>query len=85
MAGLKVFTRRIMDIQLPDMNGEEALRAIRMKEHERSCHQRVIALTAYALRGEKERFIMEGFDGYLSKPMEIKELAVEIKRVMDLK
>lgn len=74
----------LMDVQMPVMNGEETLRAIRIKEQGTSCHQRVIALTAYALRGEKERFLMEGFDGYLSKPMEIRELAVEIKRVMSV-
>ena len=74
----------LMDIQMPVMNGEEALRAIRTKEQGTSCHQLVIALTARALRGEKERFLSEGFDGYLSKPMEQQELINEIKRVMKL-
>jgi len=43
----------------------------------------VIALTAYSLRGEKERFLAEGFDGYVSKPLGIKELLGEMARVMD--
>jgi CheY-like chemotaxis protein len=47
-------------------------------------HQQVIALTAYALRGEKERFLSEGFDGYVSKPLEIKELISEMKKVVDM-
>ncbi len=63
-----------MDIQMPVMNGEEALRAIRAKEYSNSSRQPVIAHTARALRGEKDRFICEGFDGYLSKPMLTKEL-----------
>ena len=74
----------LMDIQMPVMNGEEVLRSIRAKEEGTSCHQRVIALTAHALRNEKVRFLSEGFDGYLSKPMEQQELIDEMKRVMSL-
>ena len=72
----------LMDVQMPVMNGEEALRAIRAKEQGTSCRQRVIALTAHALRGDKDRLLSAGFDGYLSKPMEQKELITEMKRVM---
>ncbi len=75
----------LMDIQMPVMNGEEALRAIRTKEQGTSHHQRVIALTAHALHTDKERFLAEGFDGYLSKPLEQGELIIEMKRVMNLK
>ena len=74
----------LMDIQMPVMNGEEALRAIRAKEAGTTAHLKVIALTAHALRDEKERFLSEGFDGYLSKPMERGELIAEMKRVMHL-
>jgi signal transduction histidine kinase len=74
----------LMDVQMPVMTGEEALRAIRTKEEGTSCHQKVIALTAHALRGEKDRFLSEGFDGYLSKPMGQRELVVEMKRVLNL-
>ncbi|MFZ4860500.1 MAG: ATP-binding protein, partial [Desulfuromonadaceae bacterium] len=74
----------LMDIDMPVMNGEEALREIRAKEEGTCSHQKVIALTAYALRDEKERFLSEGFDGYLSKPLEQKELVAEMKRVMNL-
>jgi CheY-like chemotaxis protein len=73
-----------MDIQMPVMNGREALRAIRTKEEGTSRHQRVIALTTHALHGEKENFLAEGFDGYLSKPMEQVELINEFTRVMSL-
>jgi len=72
----------LMDVQLPGMNGEEALRKIRAKEQGSLFRQRVIALTAHALRGEKERFLAEGFDGYLSKPMVVQELIDEVKKVV---
>jgi CheY-like chemotaxis protein len=71
----------MMDVQMPDMNGEEALKEIRLKEQGTSLHQTVIALTAYSLRGDKERFLEVGFDGYLAKPLETRELIGEIKRV----
>ena len=71
----------LMDIQMPVMNGEDALREIRRRERGSSRRQPVIALTAYSLRGEKERFLSEGFDGYVSKPLVIEELVQEMSRV----
>ena len=73
----------LMDIHMPVLNGLEALQEIRKKERGTSGHQPVIALTAYALRGDKERFLNEGFDGYLSKPFRAKELVAEMRRVVD--
>jgi len=73
----------LMDIQMPVMGGEEALREIRAKEQGTSLHQPVIALTAYALRGDKERLVQQGFDGYLSKPFKAKGLMCEMKRVIE--
>ncbi len=72
----------LMDINMPLMNGEEALREIRKQEEGTPYHQPVIALTAYSLRGDKERFIGGGFDGYVSKPLEIDLLVEEMKKVM---
>jgi len=74
----------LMDINMPVMNGEEALKEIRSKKQETSLHLPVIALTAHSLRGEKERFLEEGFDAYLSKPIEIKELVCVMKQVMGI-
>jgi len=71
----------LMDIQMPVMNGESTLGEIRKKEHGSNLHLPVIALTAYSLRGEKERFLAQGFDGYVSKPLEVMELIREMKRV----
>ena len=72
----------LMDIQMPVMSGDEALREIREKERGTSSHQPVIALTAYSLNDEKRRFREEGFDGYLSKPLETGELIQELQRVL---
>ena len=74
----------MMDIQMPVMNGEEALREIRSKEQGTTNHQPVIALTAYSMRGDMERFLCEGFDGYVSKPIITREFIAEMKRVMGL-
>jgi PAS domain S-box-containing protein len=73
----------LMDIQMPVMNGLEALQEIRAREGQTSRHQPVIALTAFALRGDQERFLQKGFDGYLSKPFRVHELTAEMKRVLD--
>jgi CheY-like chemotaxis protein len=71
----------LMDIQMPVMRGDEALREIRSRELGASSHLPVIALTAYSLRHDKERFLQEGFDGYLSKPVALSVLVDEMKRV----
>ncbi len=72
----------LMDISMPGMNGEDAMREIRRIELNTALHQIVIALTAYSLRGDKERFMEAGFDGYVSKPMVIVELVREMERVI---
>ncbi|GFO60553.1 hypothetical protein GMST_28780 [Geomonas silvestris] len=71
----------LMDIQIPVLNGEEVLKAIRERERVTGGHQPVLAVTAYALRGDRERFLEEGFDGYVSKPLDLAELVREMKRV----
>jgi CheY-like chemotaxis protein len=73
----------LMDIQMPVMNGEEALREIRTKEQGTTQHLPVVALTAYSMRGDKELLREAGFDGYVSKPLLIKDLVVEMKRVVE--
>jgi two-component system, cell cycle response regulator DivK len=66
----------LMDIQLPDMDGLEVLR--RLRADERSAAIPVLAVTAQAMRGDRERFIAAGFDGYLSKPVDVDELLATI-------
>jgi two-component system cell cycle response regulator DivK len=71
----------LMDIQLPDIDGVEALRRLRVDE--RSASLPVLALTAQAMEGDRERFLAAGFDGYLSKPVDIAEFVTTVKRYCD--
>jgi len=66
---------------MPVMNGEEALAEIRRRETGLHNRNKVIALTAHALRGEAERFLDKGFDGYISKPFDLVEAIAEMQRV----
>lgn len=59
-----------MDIQLPGMNGIEAMRKLR----ERGVRGPFVALTAFAMKGDAERFLAEGFDGFIAKPVRIAEI-----------
>lgn len=73
-----------MDIQMPVMDGAHALASIREQERGGETHQPVIALTAYALKGDEDKFRAAGFDGYVSKPLEAKKLVAEMNRVLGL-
>lgn len=64
----------LMDIQMPEMDGIETTRLIREKEKRTGGHIPIIAVTAYALRGDKERFLEAGMDNYISKPISIQDL-----------
>jgi signal transduction histidine kinase/ActR/RegA family two-component response regulator len=68
----------LMDIQMPVMDGVEAVKHIREYDKERKRHTPVIALTAYAMKGDRQRFINEGMDSYLSKPVKKEVLVKEI-------
>lgn len=59
-----------MDIQLPGMNGIEAMRRLR----DGGVRGPFVALTAYAMKGDPERFLAEGFDGFIAKPVRIAEI-----------
>jgi two-component system cell cycle response regulator DivK len=71
----------LMDIQLPDLDGAEALQ--RLRSDERTAGIPVLALTAQAMQGDRERFLAAGFDGYLSKPVDIDELIATVQRYCD--
>jgi two-component system, cell cycle response regulator DivK len=67
----------LMDVQLPGIDGRQAL--ARLRDNERTASIPVIALTAQAMHGDLERFLQAGFDGYLSKPVDIAELLHEVQ------
>ena len=64
----------LMDIQMPEMNGLEATQAIRRWERPQGLHLPIVALTAHALQGDRERCLEAGMDGYVSKPIRREEL-----------
>jgi two-component system, cell cycle response regulator DivK len=71
----------LMDIQMPDIDGVEALRMLRADA--RTASLRVLAVTAQAMQGDREHFLAEGFDGYLSKPVDVRELLSTVQRCVD--
>jgi signal transduction histidine kinase/ActR/RegA family two-component response regulator len=75
------FDTILMDIQMPVMDGIEATRIIREHENKNGGHTPIIALTAHALNEQKEHLMVSGFDGYVSKPIELTVLNAEMKRV----
>lgn len=68
----------LMDIQLPDGDGITALRQLR--EEARTASIPVVALTAFAMKNDRERFLEAGFDGYLDKPINVKEFPEKIRQ-----
>jgi len=64
----------LMDIQMPEMDGIEATRIIRQKGIEKNKYIPIIAITAYALRGDREKFLSQGMDEYVTKPIKVDEL-----------
>jgi signal transduction histidine kinase/CheY-like chemotaxis protein len=72
----------LMDVQMPEMDGFAATREIRMKEEGTGRHTPVIAMTAHAVKGDRERCLAAGMDEYVSKPLEPSRLMETIERVL---
>ena len=70
----------LMDLQLPGIDGIEALRQLRASP--RSQAVPVVAVTAYAMREDRERAVRAGFDGYMEKPFGIRELPGQVRRFL---
>jgi CheY-like chemotaxis protein len=71
----------LMDVQMPEMDGLNATMAIRTRERQRGAgHVPIVALTAYAMQGDRERCLMAGMDDYLSKPVRMDDLQRIVER-----
>ena len=71
----------LMDVQMPEMTGIEATAAIREAERGTGRHIPIIAMTAHAMKGDRERFLASGMDGYISKPILLKELTGALEKI----
>jgi PAS domain S-box-containing protein len=80
-AGREAFDAILMDIRMPVMDGIEALRAIREAERAGKPRIPIVAVTAHALQEDRERFLAQGFDGYVSKPISINQLMTVLEQV----
>ena len=74
----------LMDVQMPVMDGVQATAAVRQKERISGTHIPIIAMTAHAMEGDRERFLASGMDGYISKPVDSRELFDVIESLLGL-
>jgi CheY-like chemotaxis protein len=84
VAALKggAFDLVLMDVQMPRMSGLEATAAIRKAERATKAHIPIVAMTAHAMKGDRERCLASGMDEYLSKPLRPEDLFKTIDRVI---
>jgi len=73
----------LMDIQMPQMDGMTTTKNIRMREVKTRCHLPIIAMTAHAMKGDRELCLEAGMDGYVSKPINSRELKLAIAHVTE--
>jgi CheY-like chemotaxis protein len=80
-ATAEAFDIILMDVQMPDMGGFEATAAIRSHERETGSHTPIVAMTAHAMAGDRERCLAAGMDAYVSKPLRAEELLATVDRL----
>jgi len=84
-AGKESYDLILMDIQMPEMNGWEATAVIRERERESGAHVPIIAMTAHAMKGDEEKCMAAGMDGYLTKPIRTADLLAALDRISSQK
>ena len=72
----------LMDVQMPEMDGLEATRRIRELERKTGAHVPILAMTANALQGDRDKCLGSGMDGYLTKPVQSNQLYQAIEDVL---
>ena len=80
MAEAQEFDLVLMDVQMPEMGGFDATRAIREREAVTHKHIPIVAMTAHAMKGDREQCLAVGMDGYIAKPIRPPDFAAEIER-----
>ncbi len=75
----------LMDVQMPEMDGFEATAAIRQREQATGTHIPILAMTAHAMAGDRERCLKAGMDGYVCKPVQIQALLAAIESVVNVR
>jgi len=78
----KKFDLILMDVQMPEMDGYQATASIREKEKKSGAHIPIIAMTAHAMKGDRERCLDSGMDDYIAKPLKPNEILETIERLM---
>jgi two-component system sensor histidine kinase/response regulator len=80
--GQRRFDLILMDVQMPEMDGFEATEIIRARDRSSGTHLPIIAMTAHAMKGDEERCLAAGMDGYVSKPIQVDQLVATIDSVL---
>jgi len=81
----QVFDMVLMDVEMPEMDGLQATAALRARERDTRQHVPIIAMTAHAMKGDKDRCLAAGMDAYVSKPVQVKELYDVMEKLMSLR
>ncbi len=81
----QTFDAVLMDVQMPEMDGLEATAAIRAEEKTTGSHMPIIAMTAHAMKGDREMCLAAGMDGYVTKPFRAESLYDALEQLVPLK